>query len=377
MALFVDDALAAHPPRRHRGAVVGTWMLVAAAVLLFVLALLPAPYVIQAPGPVYDTLGEVSIGGEQVPLIEIPREETFPTEGSLSLLTVGTIGSRAKPVSWFELVLAWLDPSRAVVPIDEIYPPGFSVEDANEANRNLMENSQQDAVAAALHSLGYEFGFTLTIDSLIDDSPSEGLLEPGDELVSANGVPVSGLYQLRDSIAVNGLEGPMVFEVLRGGEPVTVSVTPQIRELENEDGSTSSRAAIGVYLRIAYDFPVEVTIQLENVGGPSGGTMFALGVIDKLTPGSLTGGEEVAGTGTISVNGTVGAIGGIRHKMYGAVDAGASWFFAPVANCSEVVGHVPDGLTVVAIGTLDDALAALEVIAEGQDAAALPSCASN
>ncbi|HRN29807.1 MAG TPA: ATP-dependent serine peptidase containing a PDZ domain protein, partial [Terrimesophilobacter sp.] len=129
-------------------------------------------------------------------------------------------------------------------------------------------------------------------------------------------------------------------------------------------------------LSITYDFPVEVNIQLENVGGPSGGQIFALGIIDKLTPGSLTGGEDVAGTGTIDGTGDVGAIGGIVHKMFGARDAGARWFLAPVENCAEVVGHVPEGLTVIAVDTLDDSLAALGSIRAGADAASLPTCSA-
>jgi PDZ domain-containing protein len=117
-----------------------------------------------------------------------------------------------------------------------------------------------------------------------------------------------------------------------------------------------------------------VTIQLDNVGGPSAGQMFALGIIDKLTPGSITGGENVAGTGTITAGGEVGPIGGIRQKMYGAKDAGAEYFLAPVDNCNEVTGHIPSGLTVFAITTLDDSLAALEAISTGADSSALPTC---
>lgn len=376
MALFASDDVSPSKRRGVRGAVVGGWLLVVAAVAAFALTLVPAPYVYQQPGPVFDTLGDVSFDGESVALIDIPDERTYATEGSLSLLTVGTVGSREKPLSWWEVVLAWLDPSKAVIPIDRVYPPGFSVEDANESNRILMENSQQEAVAAALTELGYEFGFALTIHSLIDDSPSAGILEPGDQVLAANGIPVQGANELRDAIADHGSGSPMQLEIVRDGVQRTVSVTPEDRELEDEDGNLSRRAAIGVYLQVDYDLPIEVNIQLENVGGPSGGQMFALGIIDKLTAGSLTGGAEVAGTGTITGTGDVGAIGGIRQKMYGALRAGADWFFAPVENCDEVVGHVPDGLSVVAVDTLDDALAALEAIKGGADAATLPTCAA-
>jgi len=131
---------------------------------------------------------------------------------------------------------------------------------------------------------------------------------------------------------------------------------------------------IGITLRTDYDFPIDVTIQLDNVGGPSAGMMFALGIIDTLTEGELNGGQNVAGTGTIDAAGTVGPIGGIRQKLYGARDAGAEFFLAPAANCDEVVGHVPDGLQVIRTATLDESLDALEVIADGGDLDALPTC---
>jgi len=102
--------------------------------------------------------------------------------------------------------------------------------------------------------------------------------------------------------------------------------------------------------------------------------MFALGIIDKLTPGPLTGGNDVAGTGTISVDGSVGPIGGIRQKLYGAKDDGAEYFLAPTENCAEVAGNVPDDLTVFAVSTLDEALAAVEVVAAEGDITALPTC---
>jgi PDZ domain-containing protein len=125
---------------------------------------------------------------------------------------------------------------------------------------------------------------------------------------------------------------------------------------------------------VDYDFPIDVTIQLNNVGGPSAGMMFALGIIDTLTPGELNAGETVAGTGTITAGGEVGPIGGIRQKMWGARDAGAEWFLAPEANCDEVVGHIPGDLQVFSVATLDDALDVLDAVREDGDLEALPTC---
>ena len=128
-----------------------------------------------------------------------------------------------------------------------------------------------------------------------------------------------------------------------------------------------------MYLVPHYDFPVDVDFQLDQVGGPSAGMMFALGIIEELTPGSMAGDQHIAGTGTISPDGTVGPIGGIRQKLEGAKDAGATYFLAPSQNCDEVVDHVPDGLTVVEVNTLGEAVNSVEHAAAG-NVTDLPSC---
>ena len=110
---------------------------------------------------------------------------------------------------------------------------------------------------------------------------------------------------------------------------------------------------------------VKVSMHVDDIGGPSAGMMYALGVIDKLTEADETGGKTIAGTGTIDAKGKVGAIGGIRLKMLGALRDGATWFLAPESNCNEVVGHVPQGLRVVKVSTLDEAYQALVAIGQG------------
>lgn len=369
MTLFeLDDVEPAAPPRRGRR--VGAWLIVVAIIGVCVFAFVPAPYVIEVPGPVFNTLGKVTIDGDKVSLIEIPGEKTYPTEGSLDLLTVSTIGDRQSPPSWFEVVTAWFDSSKAVLPLDAVYPPGTTVEQSNEAGRIQMANSQKDAIAAALTELGYDFPRTVTVGALTDDSPSKGILEPGDVIETIDGKTVDGLESMRAVIAQSGAGKPLPITILRNGQPKAVTVTP-VLSTENPPAPI-----VGVYPSIEYEFPFTVTIQLQNVGGPSGGQMFALGIIDKLTPGELNGGKNVAGTGTIDAEGAVGPIGGIRQKMYGALRAGAQWFLAPRSNCDEVVGHVPAGLTVIAVSTLDDSLAALRALETGKGIGSLPSCSA-
>ncbi len=331
---------------------------------------MPSPYVIEQPGPVFNTLGNVVIDGKTVPLIEIPEETTYPTGGALDLLTVSTVGDRANQPNWFEVVTAWFDPSKAVLPLDEVYPPGYSIEDSNADGRIAMANSQKDAVAAALVELGYDIPRVVTVGALTVDSPSKGILEPGDVIDTVNGKVVTSVQDMRAVIAASGAGTPLSIAIERNGEKMTVSVTPQLSD------ESPPAPIVGVYPSIDYTFPFDVTIQLQNVGGPSGGQMFALGIIDKLTPGELNGGAKVAGTGTIDASGNVGAIGGIRQKLYGALRAGATWFLAPKLNCDEVVGHIPDGLTVVAVSTLKDSLAALKAIELGSGTKSLPVCTS-
>ncbi|MET0726467.1 MAG: PDZ domain-containing protein, partial [Leifsonia sp.] len=349
-------------PRRTRP---GWIILGVSLVVLVVLGAAPAPYVIELPGPVFNTLGTTKHDGKEVPLISIPDEETYPTEGSLDLLTVSQKGNREQQPGWFEVATSWFDPTRAVVPLDSVFPTDVSDEQLQQQSQALMVDSQQDAIAAALVQLGYDFPREVTVAGVSADSPAEGVIEKGDVITSLNGTPVHDTQALRDAVADNGSDRAATVGIVRDGEAMTVEVTP---------AQVGTATVLGVNVRMNYEFPFEVKIQLDNVGGPSAGQMFALGIIDKLTPGALNGGENVAGTGTIDSAGTIGPIGGIRQKMYGAQDAGATWFLAPESNCDEVVGHIPGGLTVFSVSTLDDSMKVLETIASGDDTSALPQC---
>ncbi|MEI5583304.1 MULTISPECIES: YlbL family protein [unclassified Agromyces] len=353
------------PARRSRRERIGWGAVAVAALLGLVVALLPSPYVIQQPGPVFDTLGTTQSDGEEIPLISIPDEETFPTEGSLDLLTVSAVGRPGNTPGWLDVAVAWFDTRRAVVPVEAVFPPGISEEDRDSQNEAQMVDSQQDAIAAALVELGYEFPREVVVQGVGDGLPADGVIEAGDVITAVDGQPVLSVGELRDALAEHGTDSPAVLEVVRDDETVEVEVTPVER---------NGQVVIGVGVRMRYEFPIDVEIRLDDVGGPSAGMMFALGIIDKLTPGAMTGGENVAGTGTIDSDGEVGGIGGIRQKLWGAVDSGAEWFLAPEANCGEVVGHIPDGLEVFAVETLDDAREIVEAAGEGGDTSSFARC---
>ncbi|GAA1442793.1 YlbL family protein [Leifsonia poae] len=376
MSLFTDDDLQPQsaeerqrvaPPRR----VVIGWSLVGLAfVLTLVLALVPAPYVIEQPGPVFNTLGKDQPVGaadnpDAKPLISIPSQKTYPTAGSLDLLTVSLVGDPDHRPSWFEIVSAWFQPSKAVLPVDVVFPPGTTTEQSNAENAALMVNSQQDAVAAALNELGYTFPEAVAVKQVIKGTPAEKVFKVGDEITSVNGKPVPGVQSLRTLVSANGTTKPAEVGITRNGAASTVSITPV---------KSGGQTVLGIGAGMDYTFPFDVKIQLDNVGGPSAGQMFALGIMDKLTPGKLNGGKRIAGTGTIDNEGNVGPIGGIRQKMYGARAAGATYFLAPKSNCDEVTGHIPSGLKVFAVKTLDDSLAALKAVSSGGSTAKLATC---
>ncbi len=325
---------------------------------------LPVPYVIESPGPTYNTLGE----SQGHPVISVSGHETYPAAGSLDLTTVYVDGGPTGSVSILSAFSAWLDSSKAVYPEELIYPTGTTKEAAQEQSAVAMTTSQENAVASALNELKIPFSQQLQAADLSKDSASAGKIQQGDVLKTINGKDITSLSVIQDELAA-GKGAPATVTVERAGQPVTMDITPK----DNGQG----RYILGVMLKYLFNFPFQVQISLDKVGGPSAGLMFSLGIIDTVTPGDLTGGKHIAGTGTIAPDGTVGPIGGIAQKMRGARAAGATFFLAPSANCDEVAGHVPAGLQVVRVENLSQARHAVEVAGSGQDTSGLPTCANN
>jgi PDZ domain-containing protein len=353
---------------KNPGPLVGWILMIAAIAGTVVLGTLPAPYVLESPGPVYDTIGEIQIAGEDTPVIDIQDEKTYDTSGTLDMLTVNLRGSRETPLSWIDLALAWFDPTRAILPIDAVYPQGETEQQSNEQSTADMVDSQQSAVAAAMGELDIAYTTTVTVASTIADFPADGVLKAGDAILTVDGKPVDSLTTLSALFAAKPVGSSFEVGIRRADAESTVTIATKA----SPDDAT--KPIIGISPGAVYDFPFPVTVNLGNVGGPSAGTMLALGIYDKLTPGELTGGEHFAGTGTITTEGQVGPIGGIRQKMYGAKNAGADYFLAPDANCDEVVGHVPPGLTVFSMKTLDDAIDIVQTVADGEDTSKLATC---
>ncbi len=325
---------------------------------------LPVPYVIESPGPTFNTIGQ----DNGKPVISVSGHETFPAKGSLDLTTVYVDGGPNGPVSVVEALSAWLNGTKAVYPQELLFPSGVTKEQSQQESATAMTTSQENAVAAALKDLNIPFGQKMQVAGLPDDSASKGLLQAGDVLVSINDKPITALGVVQAELAA-GNGKPVKVIVERAGARVPVTITPA--------KNSAGRYILGVLLQYKFTFPFNVTISLDKVGGPSAGMMFALGIMDTVTPGDLTGGKHIAGTGTITPDGAVGPIGGIAQKMQGARSGGATLFLAPAANCEDVLGHIPDGLQVVRVENLTEARKAVELAASGGDTSGLPVCTSN
>lgn len=348
-------------------------LVIQGAVLLAVIAILlvgisPAPYVVERPGPVYDTLGTTEVDGEEVPVIEIDGAPSYPTDGRLDLLTVYIDGSRENPIDWFTVLGTAFTPTRALLPIDAVFPEGETDEESDERSAIAMQSSQQSATAAALRQLNIEYDSVVTVLLVSEGAPADGVLQVDDDILAIDGEPITDDAQLRAIVAGAGVGTQLELLIRRDGAERTVTLTTEARS------ASDATPIVGIVPGVRFDFPFEVAIHLQKVGGPSAGMMFALGIYDTLTPGALTGGQHIAGTGTIDPEGQVGAIGGVRQKMFGARDAGAAWFLVPQANCPQVLGDVPDGLRVVAVSTLADAVDAVREIGSGSTGENLPVC---
>jgi Lon-like protease len=346
--------------RRTGSLLVAGLLLVALCVVAW---LRPVPYVAMRPGPVEDTLGD--IGGHQV--VEVRGEPTFPTSGRLDLTTVSVTAPTAA-LTLGDALVAWFDPQRALVPRDLYYPPQQSVQEVEQESAVAMSSSQDAAIVSALHELRYRVPFSIEVRSVVKDGPAAGHLRVGDVITAVNGTPAKEALQVSNLLQQVEPGKPATFTVQRAGD--TVTVTSPTMESPDEPG----RTLVGITLADDPHLPFHVSIELgDRIGGPSAGLMFSLAIVDKLTPGPLTGGEHIAGTGTIGVDGRVGPIGGIGQKLAGAEDAGASVFLVPSANCGEATHAPVDDIRMVRVRTLHSAVDSLQKLADDPDAA-VPTC---
>jgi PDZ domain-containing protein len=254
----------------------------------------------------------------------------------------------------FEAFTGWVDPDVSVVPTEILYPPDTSGDEAQQAGADQFSDSQEKARIAALREVGEPVATKPWVIEVLPDSPATDLLKHGDVILAVDGMAVTGPKQMARIVQRAGPGARIPIDLRRDGEDRSVSVVTVANPEDPELGY------LALSLGVIADSPVTVDFNLDDVGGPSAGLIFSLGIVDKLTPGQLLDDRFVAGTGTMDYDGRVGRIGGIVQKMAAAKQNGAVLFLAPQGNCDEVVTGAPDGLQVVPVETLAQARDVLE-----------------
>ena len=335
-------------------------------IALFCAALLiKVPYSEMSPGPTYNTLG--SQNGK--PVISISGHRTYPVTGNLNMTTV-EVTSADYRLNLIEAVTGWLKSDVAVIPHSNLYPDNQTEKQAEQQNAEEFSASQDSAKAAALKQLGIPVGSEVIVAAVVEGGPSVGKVHAGDVVVAVDGTKVSEPAQVGALVTKHQPGQNVVFTVVPQGKAASDQHQVTIATVKNPD---TGKAMVGIQPGTEHTFPFGIDINLGDVGGPSAGLMFSLGIVDMLQSTNLTAGKFVAGTGTIDDSGNVGPIGGISMKIIAARKAGAQYFFTPSDNCSEAAANTPAGLRLIQVKTIAGALAALGDIRSG-DTSALPAC---
>lgn len=316
-----------------------------------VLASQPACEVAMRPGPIEDT----------ATLVEVADASAPSSTGQLLLTTVA-VDDGLGPVEWLR---ARASSAVDVVAREQVFPPGLEPDEVAEQNAALMADSQLNATVAALSHLGVELtGEGARVAAVTPDAVTDRL-EVDDVLVRADGEPITDSAGAAAAVQASQPGETVVFELLRDR---------QLEQVEVELGASPDRpgqAYVGVLLVTELDVPVEVEIDAGRIGGPSAGLMFALTIVGRLDERDLTGGSVVAGTGTIDLDGQVGAVGGVRQKLVAATSRPDSeppveLFLVPRGNLDQARrAPVEREVLVVPVDDLDGAVAALDTFAAG------------
>ncbi|WP_301546737.1 PDZ domain-containing protein [Gordonia sp. X0973] len=349
------------------------------AVFVFVGTSVQVPYVALGPGPTVNTLSTVEVAAGKlpdgkvktrpVPVVDIQGVPTDPTDGHLNLTTV----SVSDGLSLFDALSRWVSRTETLVPRESQYPPGQSNQQVREQNNAQMSGSEQTAQAAALRQLNRPTKLVLT--SVSDAGPAKGVLQRFDEVRAVGGTPVATVEQMQKAVRSHKPGDKVAVDVVRDGKPQTVTVTVGKIDGSDAKGKDVTVAYLGVIPAVVNADPaMKITVNVGDIGGPSAGLMLSLAMVDRLSPGSLTGGKFIAGTGTITDEGQVGPIGGITHKMEAAREAGATLFLVPADNCTEALTDVPKGLTLVKVDSLSHAVDSLHAAVAGKPT---PSCSAH
>lgn len=344
---------------RYATGVVAAVTLIALICLAFIV---PVPYVAMRPGPAFNTLGDFG----KKHMFTVSGAETYATKGALRFTTVSVTSSDAH-VTLADALLDVIDPDTEVLPRDLVYQQGTTTKQNEEESAAQLASSKDNSRVAALRAAGFTVPEVARVVEVVTGQPADGRLEVDDVIVAIDGTATARADEVVAQLKEHEPGTDVVVTVIRGTSRLSV----QVPTVKAESGGG---ARVGVILRSTFDYPVTIKNNVDDsIGGSSAGMMFALAIYDLLTPGALTGGLDIAGTGEIGADGEVGPIGGIRQKMAGAAPNGADYFLVPAGNCDDALRGADDGMRLVKVATLQDAIDAISRLAK-DPRADVPAC---
>lgn len=351
-----------------------TWTAAVAALLFVtlaaVIAMVPVPFVSWSPGSTYNLLGTVAVEGEtaEVAAIQIEGATTHPVDGEVRMATV-SVTRPDSALTLPEALLSYWMPSREVLPRDAVYRPGANASDLQDDSIRLMDDSQNTAVVAALRVAGVPVEELPMVSRVSLSGPAHDQLLPGDLVVAVDNQPVERIADVQAIIADHAIGEAVKFDLIRDRRDLSKTV------ITRASSTAPPTPSIGVGWDIGFRFEPRVAFQLNPaIGGPSAGLPFAIAIYSMLTPEDLLAGRVVAGTGTLDAKGRIGQIGAVQEKIAAAVRDGATVFLLPSANCEDARGAEHEGLRLVPVDNLGDALAALEALKDPGQAGIVPEC---
>lgn len=359
------ESLAAEPveiSRRYTTLVIAAISIIA---LTGVALSMPVPYVTMKPGPAFNTLGDFN----NKPMFTFAKGiKTYPTSGSLDFTTVSVSRADSR-VLITDAISSYFDDKTAVVPKSLIYPDQQTEKSSSDESAAQLAGSKDTSQAAALKAAGYTVPSVPAVQAVLKGGAAAGKLIAGDVILGVDGVRPTTAEAVVKAVGVHTPGEKVEITVKRpNGTVKAISIVTK------PDAKDKKVPRVGISLGEKFVFPINITNNVgSEIGGPSAGTMFALAIYDRLTPGSLTGGNRIAGTGEITGEGVVGPIGGVRQKMAGAHAAKATIFLVPTQNCKEAAKGSDFGLKLIRVTTLKGAISALEKLAKDPKAK-VPGC---
>ncbi|WP_350344906.1 S16 family serine protease [Proteinivorax tanatarense] len=313
-------------------------IIIAFAVLIMVLFFIgyDTGYLLMRPG-------EAVLIGE---LVEV--EDSYNHESEIYLLTVSQMAA-----SPFTYMFGALSPRVDIVHQSNVIPPDMDLDEYYKLNRERMQESQDNAKVVAMEMAGYEVPMKsdgVEVIEIIPTSSVKGVLQPGDVFIEVDGNEVMLSDQLISVVQSNDVGDKI---------PITILREEVEKKFEVELGSSEADPevpALGVFIRTLNwqpEYPLDIEFDTGQIGGPSAGMMFVLEIYNQLTEEDIIGDRVVAGTGTISFDGTIGTIGGMKQKVYAAEEKQADVLFCPVDNYEEAIAHATE-VKVVQVEHFDD-----------------------